>query len=140
VIIRKATQADAKAIGDLYASLSPKTRIDQEIQVLAEENGVAVGIVRIVDEEGHFVLRGMNVRRNRQRQGIGKQMLVELQEHIDGRDCYCLAFSHLEDFYGTIGFEMIRIDQAPDHLTERLERYISMGLDTIIMKRPGRSD
>jgi N-acetylglutamate synthase-like GNAT family acetyltransferase len=137
VIVRKATQADAKAIGDLYASLSPKTRIDQEIQVLAEENGFVVGIVRLVDEEGHFVLRGMNVRRNRQRQGIGKQMLVELQEHIDGRDCYCLAFSHLEDFYGTIGFEKIGIDQAPDHLAKRFERYISMGLDTIIMKRPG---
>jgi N-acetylglutamate synthase-like GNAT family acetyltransferase len=140
VIIRRAHQSDAKAIGELYASLAPNIRVDEEIQVIAENGGLAVGIVRLVDEEGHLVLRGMNVRPECQRQGIGKRMLVELQGHIDERDCYCLPFSHLEDFYGTIGFERIGKDQAPDHLAKRLERYTAMGLDVIIMKRPGGSD
>lgn len=85
------------------------------------------------------MLRGMNVRYEHQWQGIGKRMLVELQEHIVGRDCYCLPFSHLEDFYGTIGFDKIAIDQAPDHLAKRFERYIAMGLDMIVLKRTGGS-
>jgi N-acetylglutamate synthase-like GNAT family acetyltransferase len=137
MIIRKASQSDARAIGELYASLSPNIRIEEEIQVIAEEDGTAIGIVRLVEEEGALVLRGMNVREDYQRQGIGTQMLVEVEKHIGERECYCLPFPYLENFYGMIGFEKIGVDQVPKFLAQRLERYISMGMDMILMRRPG---
>lgn len=133
--IRKSTERDLDAIRALYASLTPNIRIGREIQVIAIENDVVLGIVRLVEEEGHLVLRGMNVREENQRHGVGKAMLKELEEHIEGRDCYCIPHSYLKEFYETIGFEQIPLDQAPEHLRKRHDLYLSMGLDGIIMKR-----
>lgn len=57
-----------------------------------------------------------------QRQGIGTQMINELEKHIGNQECFCLPHSRLEGFYGQNGFFKISVVEAPTFLAERLTR------------------
>jgi GNAT superfamily N-acetyltransferase len=118
--IRLSTPADAARINAFLSSRSPNVRASEETIFIAEEGEAVIEFVRLVTEGGHLVLRSMYVHDDHQRKGIGRQMLRTLEDHIRTRDCYCLPFTHLVDFYGTIGFVPIKIDEAPPHLQERL--------------------
>jgi GNAT superfamily N-acetyltransferase len=137
VLIRKSCKSDRDAIYDLYANLSPTIPVGEETQFIALDDDLVLGIVRLTEEEGHFVLRGMNIQKGYKRQGLGKALLKELEPHINGRDCYCIPHAYLSEFYGTIGFEQIPLEEAPLHLQERHALYLSMGFDAVIMKRSG---
>ena len=75
------------------------------------------------------------IREEYRRKGIGKRMLVALEEYLKGGDCYCLPYAHLVDFYGSVGFVQITERETPDHLQERYQRYMARGEKFVIMKR-----
>lgn len=88
--------------------------------VVASDKNRIVGVVRLEEEHGILVLRGMQVEALYQFSGVGLRMLRILTSFID-EDCYCMPFSWLEYFYGKIGFKKLASpDDAPYFLKERL--------------------
>jgi N-acetylglutamate synthase-like GNAT family acetyltransferase len=131
------------AINAFYAR--PEIGYDSRVQhddrvIVAELDGLLLGCVRLQEEEGHSVLRGMYVSPTYQKRGIGKAMLAELLQWLDGRTCYCLPYEHLETpLYGRHGgFRRVDPAELPQRLRERLTEYHRKGAtDIIAMFRPG---
>ena len=105
---------------------------DQDIIVIAIDEEF-IGAVRICSEYGIQVLRGMQIKPAWQKKALGSSMLKFLVDNVDMNGCYCLPYKHLKSFYASIGFEEIAPQKAPVFLVERLEKYLSSGMDVIIM-------
>jgi len=109
----------------------------QDSYVIAEEAGAIYGAVRLCEEHGVLVLRGMSVSPENRRQGIGTRMLKVLEFLIGNRECYCIPYSHLRSFYAQVAFHEIDPREAPVFLQERLAIYQNrLRLDVILMRRP----
>jgi len=102
---------------------------------MAEAEGELIGVVRIAPENGTLVLRGMRIAEPWRRQGIGSAMLRVLEARLGKRECFCVPYSHLIEFYGQIGFVEMTASAAPAFLADRLAEYKRSGLDVTIMKR-----
>jgi len=102
---------------------------------LAEVADELIGIVRIAPEEGTLVLRGMRLGEQWRRRGVGSRMLRVVAEWLGNRECYCLPYTHLVEFYGQIGFVEIAPAATPSFLAERLTEYRLRALDVTIMAR-----
>jgi GNAT superfamily N-acetyltransferase len=94
-----------------------------DVVIGASRGDDLVGAVRIANEHGVQVLRGMRVKPEFQRQGIGAQILEEVRLVLEGRECFAIAYAHLENFYGRIGLRKIDEREAPAFLRERIETY-----------------
>jgi N-acetylglutamate synthase-like GNAT family acetyltransferase len=101
--------------------------------VVAEQDGRLAGAFRLAREDGVLVLRGMRVREDLRRVGIGRRLLGALA----GLDevCFCVPHAYLESFYGGAGFVRPPEVQTPAFLRERARRYREQGLDVIVMRR-----
>ena len=106
---------------------------------LAEASGELIGVVRVAAEHGTLVLRGMRIAEQWRRLGIGARMLTTVGLWLDGRECYCVPYTHLVPFYGQIGFVEIADDDAPTFLSSRVTEYKHRSLDVRIMVRPALS-
>ena len=109
---------------------------DTDDMFAAWADGQVAGAVRLAIEHDTLVLRGMRVRADLQRRGVGAQLLQRLDREIGGRQCYCIPYAWLTGFYGTIGFASISPDDAPMFLVERLRSYRARGIDALVMVRP----
>lgn len=98
-----------------------------------------VGVVRLATENELLVLRGMHVRKEFQRQGIGLSLLRTVQDCLGDRECWCLPYSHLRDFYMLAGFSERPPEAAPGFLVARMNSYIELGRQVILMERAARS-
>ena len=109
---------------------------------LAEHGGEVVGIVRLAAEEGVIVLRGMQVDPRCQGQGIGRRLLLTVAQELDGRECFCIPYAHLVEFYRGIGFQVIEPAKVPTFLRLRLAAYQNRGdgKQYLIMHRQGVQD
>ena len=135
--IRTGSEADIDIVNAFYSAEAPTARVSvDERFVLAEDGRQLIGVVRLSNEHGHWVLRTMRVKESYRRQGIGKQMLeiFEFLLPLHG-ECYCLPYAHLTAFYSRIGFEIIPAQEAPQHLQARHHRYSEEGQDVCVMKR-----
>lgn len=95
-----------------------------------------VGIVRIVQEEGTWVLRGMQIRPDYQFYGVGTKLLSALEKHLSDKECYGIPYAWLEKFYNKIGFEKVDPAQgAPSFLVRRLQEGLASKNKLILMKR-----
>jgi N-acetylglutamate synthase-like GNAT family acetyltransferase len=105
---------------------------------VAENEGALCGAVRMCDEHGVLVLRGMRVCEDMRGQGIGTRLLQAVEPVIGARECFCIPHRYLRSFYGRIGFVEIEPTEAPPFLRERWAAYgREYGLDVILMRRPG---
>ena len=97
-----------------------------------------VGVVRIANEHGIRVLRGMRVKPEFQRQGVGGQMLERIRSLLEGMECFAIAYAQLEGFYGRIGFCKCDERKAPPFLRERIEKYRKENLEQefILIRKP----
>lgn len=136
VSVRLGSASDLPAVAALYRewNYSGKALPDDTL-IVAEDDGQIVGVVRLVLEHGHCLLRGMRVQPQYQRTGVGTRMLRQFLEPLRGRECFAIPFSHLLGFYGQIGFREIAVDQAPPHLVERAESYRTRGHEVTIIRR-----
>ncbi len=106
--------------------------------IVAEEDGVLYGVVRLCDEHKNLVLRGMRVVECMRRQGIGTRLLETAGAFIGERECFCIPHRHLESFYRQVGFVVIDECQAPAFLQTRIAKYRDeLDLDVILMCKPG---
>jgi N-acetylglutamate synthase-like GNAT family acetyltransferase len=136
VKIRKATENDASAIEQLYAEMGYRGGWSLHDEMLLVEIGdQPLGVVRLVNESGITVLRGMYVRYENQHQGIGTELLNAVADLIEKKEAYCIPFSHLAKFYGQIGFREINDQHAPEFLVERKEKYLEAGHQATLMKK-----
>lgn len=101
----------------------------------ARDDGGLVGVARLSRECGALVLRGMHVAAGSQRQGIGIRLLEATGNHIGPRDCWCIPYTHLTDFYARIGFIACLPALAPGFIRERFHGYMDRGHEVLIMKR-----
>jgi GNAT superfamily N-acetyltransferase len=112
----------------------------QETVLLAECAEALLGMVRQTYEHGTVMLRGMQVDPAARGTGIGTALLQAFVARLGGRECYCLPYSHLMNFYGKQGFEPCAPTAAPPFLRQRLQQYRARGLDVVIMRRRRQAD
>jgi N-acetylglutamate synthase-like GNAT family acetyltransferase len=105
-----------------------------DIVVLAKHENEIVGIGRICQEDDLLCLRGMQVRPEFQRQGLGSRILQHLEKEIGLNPCYCLPYEHLRKFYGQAGFKHVSTG-LPAILAHRLAEYSDRGLAVVAMFR-----
>jgi N-acetylglutamate synthase-like GNAT family acetyltransferase len=134
--IRVAQASDLNRIITAYETWGYKRGVAPVDTVwIAEAAGDLIGVVRIAPENGTLVLRGMRIGGIWQRQGIGSALLRVLAEWLGDRECFCVPYTHLIEFYGQIGFVELESGAAPAFLSDRLAEYKNSGLDVTIMRR-----
>lgn len=141
--VRRATTEDISRALNFYAERRYHGGVRPEDSVLlAERDCELIGIVRLAAEEGVVVLRGMQVHPSFQRQGIGEKLLAAVVQALDDRDCFCIPYAHLVNFYSRVGFRVIEPAKAPTFLRLRLENYQSRGdgKEYLIMRREGAQE
>ncbi len=135
IVLREGCREDISEINALYRRLGYKgAATTSDFLLVADKSGVIIAAVRICDEVGHLVLRGMYVAEQYRFQGIGTTMLKQLEKVIENRDCYCIPWSTLTTFYGKGGFRVADVSDAPAHLKERLGQYLNDGKSVCLMK------
>jgi GNAT superfamily N-acetyltransferase len=101
------------------------------------------GAVRLCEEGGVIVLRGMHVAPEFQRQGIGHKLLSRCVPWLERHAAYCLPYEHLRGFYGYAGFKPAPSNMLPPFLAARLAGYQLAGQRVLAMRRqpfmPNRS-
>jgi GNAT superfamily N-acetyltransferase len=107
-----------------------------DVVLLAERDGLLIGIVRRTTEFGVVMLRGMQVAPDAQRQGFGGKLLDAFLDELEGEECYCVPYAHLVPFYSRIGFEVWPLERGPSFLRDRIAEYRAKGLDVTLMRRP----
>lgn len=136
VQVRQAGEVDRPRLLVFYQEVGCPGGIDPaDVVILAEEEGRIIGVLRLCQEQGTLVLRGMRVQEEWQRQGIGTRLLQGAGERIGKRSCYCLPPPHLEGLYGRIGFAPVKPASAPKFLRARQAEYREQGVETILMKK-----
>ncbi len=101
------------------------------------ENKLAAS-VRFCVEQGTAMLRTMRVAKKFQGRGLGLSMLKYFESYLNENsvnNTYCLPYSHLENFYGTIGFRSVEYESVPKFLQARFLKNRADGLDLLCMKR-----
>lgn len=138
VTLRATSLTKNPEIADFYRRTGYSASLEESDQVLvAESGGEIVGVLRLGQEEGVWVLRGMRVIENRRRQGLGSALLREAAGLLGQATCYCIPHAFLEAFYASAGFARIQVRAAPPFLLDRWHDYGRRGLDVIIMRRKG---
>lgn len=89
----------------------------------------------LVGASPSYFLRSMCVAPTYRKKGVGLFLLQELRPFLQDCSCYCYPFSHLESFYGSIGFALKDPSLAPSYMTEAFLRYRRQGRDIILMSR-----
>jgi GNAT superfamily N-acetyltransferase len=136
--VRIASPDELRRIAAFYRETTYRPLVGPaDLLVVAEDAEEICGALRICQEEGVLVLRGMRVALRRQRQGVGTRLLEAAEEAIGGRECLCIPHRHLTAFYGRAGFCEIPATAAPRFLRERWKQYTEeYRLDVVVMRRP----
>ena len=136
--IRRADPGERSRLLDFYQAVGYRGSVgDTAVFFVAEEHAKVIGLLRVEEESGVAVLRGMRVIAGRQRQGIGTALLGAVAQHLGNRSCYCVPYAHLVGFYRQIGFSAVASVEAPAFLQERLAAYWVGRPDMIVMWRSG---
>ena len=128
--------SDYPQVANLYRECGYRGGITAaDTAIAAMVGNTIVGAVRLCPEGGVTVLRGMQVLPAYQRQGIGSNLLEACVPYLSSVTAYCLPYSHLAVFYGTVGF--LTVDEAtlPQFLQDRQSSYVASGIGTIAMSR-----
>lgn len=139
--IAVAAPGELAGVASLYAAAGYGAPVGAaDTVIVARLIGRVVGAVRLCPEDGVTVLRGMQVERAFQRQGLGARLLAACLPHLAGREAFCLPYAHLARFYAAAGFETVDAPALPAFLASRLAGYRAGGQDVIAMRRtPGPS-
>jgi GNAT superfamily N-acetyltransferase len=136
VTVRLAQRADLERIRNAYETWGYGGGINSEdVAWLAEVVDELIGVVRVAPENGILVLRGMRIAEQWRRRGVGTRMLDVVGEWLGSRECYCVPYAHLIEFYGQIGFVEVAPAATPSFLAARLTEYRYRALNVTIMVR-----
>lgn len=134
--IRLSTLGDLDLVQGFYDSVGDHSRVSEgDIVLMAEQDQSLVGVVRLCQEDGHFVLRGMSVHPEYQKKGIGRRLLTRFEELVSDKTCWCIARDDLEVFYGRIGFGKITPDRLPLCLQKQVKEFNDLGHEVLCLVR-----
>jgi N-acetylglutamate synthase-like GNAT family acetyltransferase len=97
-----------------------------------------VGACRFCIEENTPMLRSMIIHAPLRSQRIGTKILESFAHYLDKNDfrpAYCIPYDHLGNFYGLIGFKIIKDEEAPAFLQERIQIYRGESSDKFMLMR-----
>jgi predicted N-acetyltransferase YhbS len=93
---------------EFYRVQGRESRPDEVDSLLGLRDGHGLlALVRLCPEFGGWSLRSMQVRGDRQRQGLGQRLLERFVAEVSERqvpEVLCMPYAHLEDFYSRAGF------------------------------------
>jgi N-acetylglutamate synthase-like GNAT family acetyltransferase len=115
-----------------------KARADDIFFLALRKDSEIVGCVRFCVEENTPLLRTMMIDPNYRRQKIGLKLLNHFENYLVQnkiQNTFCIPYSHLENFYGQIGFNKVSDDQMPSFLFERINSYRLKGKSFFCMRR-----
>lgn len=136
ISIKRTPKNRFQEIGAFYKTVGYGNRPHPDDTVLeARDEGKLIGVVRLLEENGALILRGMYVAESSQRRGVGTLMLEEADREIGTRECWCIPFDHLGRFYSQIGFQECVREAAPKFLQQRCDSYKKAGRSVTIMRR-----
>ncbi len=137
--IELAKAADLPGVETFYEKVgySCGVCVDDRIVVARDEQAI-VAAVRLCEEEGVLVARGMYVAKTLRRKGLGASLLERTSLEIGEAECWCVPYAHLMEFYSRAGFVVCDNTAAPDFLIARLKSYSASGKKVAIMRRPPR--
>lgn len=120
--------SDAAAIVDPFYEQEGKTHRARSTDLFfaAFIETKIVGVCRFCVEENTPMLRSMIVHTPLRSKKIGAKILESFEEYLDKnnfRSTYCIPYGHLGRFYGLIGFKVIKEEDAPEFLQERIQGY-----------------
>ncbi len=111
---------------------------NSDLFFIAMLNKNIVGVCRFCVEENTPLLRSMIIHAPLRSQKIGSKILENFSSFLDHNKIgptYCIPYSHLEGFYGTIGFKKISENDSPDFLKERISEYRQKFPDSFMIMR-----
>jgi GNAT superfamily N-acetyltransferase len=124
VTIRRGQPDDLALIDRFYRTVGYGGTPGAGDQIFLVQDGrEVIGAVRLLEEHGVTVLRGMRIASAHQRSGLGTRLLRAAADSLGQRPCYCIAYLHLVGFYATIAFREIDPKDAPAFLEARLSDY-----------------
>lgn len=136
-MVRWAEESDIPAALECYARNGYGGGIRAgELVLVAERNERVVGVVRLVNEEGQRVLRGMFLDAAERGRGLGSRMLRTLAERIGPGPCWLVCGPHLVEFYGRAGFLPTAEPEVPAHLRARAIGYARDHGPQAVLRRP----
>lgn len=134
IVLAKTT--DLVSVNSFYEEVGYREGCRQSDHILvAKDEQKIVGAVRLCEEGGTLVLRGMYVAEERCGKGLGSRLLEAASAAIGEVECWCVPYVHLVDFYSRIGFCELEGETVPTFLAERLARYCSNKQAVTIMRR-----
>jgi N-acetylglutamate synthase-like GNAT family acetyltransferase len=101
------------------------------------ENSI-VGVCRFCIKENTPLLRSMIIHSPLRSKKIGSKILESFAQYLDKnnfRPTYCIPYGHLEKFYSRIGFKIIKEEDSPTFLQERIQEYRKKSPDTFMIMR-----
>ncbi|MGR5065967.1 GNAT family N-acetyltransferase [Photobacterium sp. DNB22_13_2] len=115
-------------INRFYKSYYPagKAKKDEVIWIGEDNKGIQA-CVRFKQFGEYQLLTGMLVHPELRSQGYAIALLEASKEQITTSQCYCFAFSHLEELYQGSGFTIIEDNALPEQLKSRINRYRQSG-------------
>ena len=139
VVFKIISAEESSSAEELYSQWGYDWEFNKKEKVLCSFfKGKAIGVVRICKEEQYHVLRGMFIREQYRRKGVGELMLLQAEPILNQSISYCIPNLYLIPFYSLISFNRIMPENAPDFLQKRLEVYLLKYPDLIIMKRKSK--
>lgn len=114
---------------------SAKAGRGERVFVLREEQQILAALRLVPKPEGFYFLRSMCVHPDYRGQGLGSRLLLGLISVLDQNPCFCYPFSHLEAFYGQIGFTRREPKSLAAFIREPYQRYCDQGRDIVVMVR-----
>ncbi|MBV8045909.1 MAG: GNAT family N-acetyltransferase [Paludibacterium sp.] len=134
--IRPATAYEFAAVVRLYDEGGYDGRYQaSDFLLLAMIDMDAVGVVRLVKEEGYTLLRGLYIGKAWRGRGIGRRLLTAAAGYLT-EPCYCLTQTSLLHLFAEQGFVPCSDDIVPPFLLERRRRYGWTGKTYHVIYRP----
>lgn len=104
-----------------------------DIIYIAMHNNIIVAALRLCHYNNSLLLRSMCIKAEYRRRGLGHYFLDEISSILKDNTCYCFAYTYLEKFYSSAGFNTIVPHKAEQEISELYNIYLSKGKKIILM-------
>jgi predicted GNAT family N-acyltransferase len=80
-------------------------------------DGKIIAAARLMPQaSGDFLLRNLCVAIEYRRQGVASYLVEKMLPHLKPQNCYCYALPHLQDFYLSLNFIRLAVDEVPSSI------------------------
>jgi N-acetylglutamate synthase-like GNAT family acetyltransferase len=114
-----------------------KAKGNEQVWVTKQEQQI-VAAARIADICGCDFLTGVQVAQGFDGQGIASRLITQML-NTQQKCCYTFPYNHLMQWYEKLGFVTVAVEDLPNPLQMRFDRYTRQGRDIGCMAFPGHA-